>query len=116
MAESSGGIVYYEGSGNGRTISTKIRFRDLQADGDGAYGEARQQRWERVTAPRCCSYYTWLSTNRDQTNRYSKAYGWRTSYLRESDSNVSRWRVNAKVCVDQNNEPDACDSTGYIEP
>lgn len=116
VAESSGGSIYYEGTGNGRTITENIRFRDVRADGDGAYGVAVQQAWDKITAPRCCTYYTWAWTNEDQTDRYGTAYGWRTSYLRESDANVSRWRVNAKVCEDQNNEPDACDSAGYLEP
>ena len=36
LAETSGGSVYNESGG----ITEKIRFRDLKADGDGAYGVA----------------------------------------------------------------------------
>jgi hypothetical protein len=119
LAESSGGSIYYEGSGVGRTVTTKITFRDLVADGDGAYGEADEQAWDQVTAPRCCTYYTWAWIHVDQTDRYSKAYGWRTSYMRQSDRDVLYWRVKAKVCVDQNLEPDACGHTSdpaYRQP
>jgi hypothetical protein len=116
LARSSGGSIYYEGAGFGRTVTERIRFLDTRADGDGAYGVARQQAWDKVTAPRCCTYYTWAWGNEDQTNRYGSDYGWRISYLRESDSHIARWRVSARVCVDQSWEPDACGTAGYREP
>ena len=116
VAESSGGTVYYEGTGNGRTITENIRFRDVRADGvTEPTGWPSSRHGTRSPRPDAAPTTPgW--TNEDQTDRYGTAYGWRTSYLRESDANVSRWRVNAKVCADQNNEPDACDSSGYREP
>jgi hypothetical protein len=111
LATSSGGSVYYEGTGTGRTIAQRITFRDVAYDGNETYGEALQQAWDKITAPRCCTYYTWAWTHTDQTNRYGADYGWRTSYLRQSDPDVLYWRVESKVCVDQPLEPDACGHT-----
>lgn len=111
LATSSGGSVYYEGTGTGRTIAERITFRDLARDDDGAYGESYQQAWDKVTAPRCCTYHTWAWTHTDQTNRYGTIDGWHTGYLRQSDPEVRYWRVESKVCVDQRWEPDACGHT-----
>lgn len=113
LAESSGGDVYNSGSG----ITEKIRFRDVRADSDGAYGVALHQGYQYGCNPgtQIC-YYTWRATYEDQTSRYGTASGWLTSYMSESGHGAADWRTAPKVCVDQNNEPDACGSKGYINP
>ena len=61
-------------------------------------------------------HYTWRGIYEDQTSRYSTADGWQTKYMSESGHCAADWRTAPKVCVDQNNEPDACGSEGYINP
>lgn len=113
VAESSGGSVYNSGSG----IAEDIRFRDLRVDGDGAYGVALHQAYQYGCNPgtQVC-YYTWRVTYEDQTGRYSTSDGWRNATMSESGHGATDWRTSPKVCVDQNNEPDACGSKPYINP
>lgn len=89
LAESSGGDVYNDGAG----ITEKIRDRDV----------------------RVC-HYAWRVTYEDQTDRYGTVSGWQISCLSESGHGAADWRTAPKVCVDQNNELDACGSKGYINP
>lgn len=112
LAESSGGDVYNDGAG-----ITEIRFRDYRADGDGAYGVAVHQAYTYACNPgtQIC-YYAWRGIYEDQTVRYGTADGWRIAYLHEEGHGAADWRTAPKVCVDQNNEPDACGSKGYINP
>ena len=113
LAETSGGSVYNESGG----ITEKIRFRDLKADGDGAYGVARHQAYQYACNPgtNIC-YWAWRAVYEDQTSRYSKSYGWRTSYLHEEGHKASDWRTRPGICVDQSWEPDACGWKSYINP
>lgn len=113
VAEASGGSIYYESGG----VTERIRFRDLQPDGDGTYGQADHQPWSLICPPNYPGcYYTWVGIQQDQTDRYSYAYGWRISYMHEESPDVERWRTRASVCVDQGFEPDACDRTSFLEP
>jgi hypothetical protein len=113
LAEASGGDVYNASGG----ITEKIRFRDLKADGDGAYGVARHQAYQYACNPgtNIC-YWAWRAVYEDQTDRYGTAYGWRTSYLHEEGHNAADWRTQAGICVDQSWEPDACGWKSYINP
>lgn len=112
-AESSGGDVYNAGTG----ITEKIRFRDLYVDGDGAFPVALDRAYKYGCNPgtQIC-YYTWRGIYEDQTSRYSTANGWQTKYMSESGHGAADWRTAPKVCVAENNEPDACGSKGYIDP
>jgi hypothetical protein len=113
LAESSGGNVYNESGG----ITEKITFRDLKADGDGAYGEADHWAYQYGCNPgtNIC-YWAWRAIYVDQTDRYGTAYGWRTSYLHEEGHGAADWKTKPKVCVDQAWEPDACGAGTYLNP
>ena len=113
VGEASGGAVYNESGG----ITERIRFRDLKADGDGAYGVARHQAYQRGCNPgtNIC-YWAWRGVYEDQTDRYGSAYGWRTSYMHEEGHNAGDWRTKPGICVDQSWEPDACGWKSYINP
>lgn len=110
VAESSGGSVYNSGGG----ITEQIRFRDVRADADGAFGVARHQAYQYGCNPgtNVC-YYAWRAVYEDQTDRYGTGVGWVTRYMSESGHGAADWRTQPKVCVDQSWEPDACDSPGY---
>lgn len=112
VAEASGGAIYYEDGG----VTERIRFRDTDADGDGAYGVALHQPWEYHCNPGGTCYMQWWGVKEDQTNRYGTAYGWRISYMHEEKYGVSRWQTKPKVCADQGGEPDACGVGSYQEP
>lgn len=113
LAEASGGDVYNASGG----ITEKIRFRDLKADGDGAYGVARHQAYQYACNPgtNIC-YWAWRAVYEDQTDRYGTAYGWRTSYMHEEGHGAADWRTQPGICVDQSWEPDACGWKSYINP
>lgn len=113
LAESSGGTVTNSGTG----IAEKVRFRDMRVDGDGAYGVAQHQAYQYGCNPgtQIC-YYTWRGIYEDQTSRYSTGDSWQEVTMSESGHGATDWRTSPKVCVDQNNEPDACGSKGYINP
>lgn len=113
VAEASGGSVYYESGG----VTERIRFRDTDSDGDGAYGQANHQMYTRICAPGgdpC--HYGWAGNYEDQTDRYGSAYGWRVSYLHEENYKAQAWRTAPSVCADQNNEPDACGRRDHQQP
>lgn len=112
VAEASNGTIYYSGDG----VTERIRFRDTDADGDGAYGVALHQPWAYHCNPQRICYWSWWGVYEDQTYRYGTADGWRISYMREAKSGVTYWRTGPRVCADQNNEPDACGSGSFQQP
>jgi len=118
VGEASGGAHYYEAgkTGNFPTIVERIRFRDVDADGDGAHGVAQHVPYEHVCNPQRICYWTWTGIREDQTNRYGTADGWRISYMREWEPDASHWKTRPKACVDQNNEPDACGEGTFQQP
>jgi len=113
LSQAGGGSVYKRAS---TSIGADMTFKDSHADGDGAYFEGYFQAWDKVTAPRCCTYYTWAWSRSKQTNRYGVADGWRYGNLYTGEDGITRWRGLAKICVDQGWQPDPCGKTGFFYP
>jgi hypothetical protein len=113
VSEASGGAVYLVYDTNYDKVRVKITFRDVTADGQGTYAKALQDGWDYGAE----TGWSWQRMHNDETNKYSKADGWRTSYMTEGAPWAFAYRSNPMVC--HNNPwylPDKCDSAGWQYP